>query len=194
MVCNATRLAGSVGHALLACLAIGWRRSGRLAVLVGLAGLVVSPLPGAASETVLVERSRLAEASMALRFGDAERGIQLIEEELARGIERRSDVAKALSNLCAGYILIGEYDTAVVHCDRSLEIVQTNWRAFNNRASAFLGQGRLDEAIADLGRGLELRPDSAMMRRSLENAHERERRGLVDPLGAGATLRAHDPT
>ena len=115
---------------------------------------------------------------MALHLGDGERGIRLIEEALARGIERRSDAAKALSNLCAGYILIGDYDTALVHCDRSLELDQTNWRAFNNRASAFLGQSRLDEAIADLGRGLELRPDSAMMRRSLENAYERERLGL----------------
>ena len=67
-----------------------------------------------------------------------------------------------------------------MQCDRSLEIDQKNWRAFNNRASAFLGQGRLDEAITDLGRGLELRSDSVMMRRSLENAYERKRLGLGD--------------
>ena len=178
MACNATRLAGSPGRVLPVHLATAWRRSWRLAALGGLAGLVAFPLSGAASKTVLLGRGRLAEASMALRFGDAERGIRLIEEALEQGIEGRSDAAKALSNLCAGYILIGDYESALVHCDRSLELDRTNWRAFNNRASAFLGQGRLGEAIADLGRGLELQPDSAMMRRSLENAHERERLGL----------------
>ncbi len=180
MVCNATRLADSPGHALPECIATAWRRSCRLAALGGLAGLVALPLSSAASETVLLARSRLFEASIALRLGNAERGIRLIEEELERGIELRSDTAKALSNLCAGYILIGDYDSALVHCDRSLEIDQKNWRAFNNRASAFLGQGRLDEAITDLGRGLELRSDSVMMRRSLENAYERKRLGLGD--------------
>ena len=177
MVCTTTSLASSPGRVLPVCLASTWRRSCRVAAL---AGLVVLPLVSFASETVLVSRSPLVEASMALQLGDAERGIRLIEEELARGIERRSDAAKALSNLCAGYILIGDYDSALGYCDRSLEIDQTNWRAFNNRASALLGQGRLDEAITDLGRGLELRSDSAMMRRSLENAYERKRLGLGD--------------
>ncbi len=163
-----------------ACLAAAWGRSRRLGAVAGLAGLVAFPLVSAASDTVLLGRSRLSEASMALQFGDAERGIRLIEEELAQGIERKSDTAKALSNLCAGYILIGDYDVAQVHCDRSLEIDDTNWRALNTRASTFLGQGRLEEAIADLGRGLEIRPASAMMRRSLENAYERRRLGLGD--------------
>ena len=150
----------------------------KLARLAGLVTLLALPLVSVASETVLVVRSRLVEASMALHLGDGERGIRLIEAELARGIERTSDRAKALSNLCAGYILTGDYESALVHCNRSLEIDYRNWRAFNNRASAFLGQGRLDEAIADLGRGLELEPDSAMMRGSLERAHERKRLGL----------------
>ena len=155
------------------------RRRGSLEVaqLDRLGPSVEIPTPDA---SMPVARNQLVEASMALSLGDAERGIRLIEEELARGIERRSDTAKALSNLCAGYILIGDYDRALVHCDRSLEIDQTNWRAFNNRASAFLGQGRLDEAITDLGRGLELRSDSPMMRRSLENAYQRKRLGLGD--------------
>ena len=174
------RLPGSPGCSLHARLAAARRGFQRLLVLGGLLGLVAFSLPSGASETVLGDRGHLGEAAVALLLGDPKRGIRLIEEALEEGVERRSDTAKALSNLCAGYILIGDYERALTHCDRSLEIEQTNWRAFNNRASAFLGQSRLDEAIADLGRGLELRPGSAMMRRSLESANERKRRGLDD--------------
>ena len=180
MIDSASRLAGSPGHVLEVRLTTAWRRSVGLAALLCSIAFVTLPPPGSASETILVMRGRLFEASMALRLGDGERGIQLIEEELARGIARRSDAAKALSDLCAGYILIGDYPRALVHCDRSLEMDQTNWRAFNNRASAFLGLSRLDKAIADLSRGLELRSGSVMMRRSLENAYERKRLGLGD--------------
>lgn len=158
---------------------IAHRRAGRRSWSFLFLGCVVMfPLVATAGETVLVGRSRLADASMALQFGDAERGIRLIEEQLAEGISHRADAAKALSNLCAGYILMRDYDAALVHCNHSLEIDDTNWRAFNNRASALLGQGRLEDAIADLSRGLDLWPDSAMMRRSLENAYERKR---LDP-------------
>jgi Flp pilus assembly protein TadD len=69
-----------------------------------------------------------------------------------------------MSNLCAGFAGTQEYNLAVAHCNAALEIDDSNWQAYNNRAFAFLRLGDLAAAQKDIDRGLELNPDSGQLK------------------------------
>ena len=66
----------------------------------------------------------------------------------------------ALSNLCAGYLMLEKPQQALQACNQVLEEDPTFWRAYNNRALVYLELGRFDESEADILRGQELRPKS----------------------------------
>ena len=100
------------------------------------------------------KNAKLQDGAGALDVGDAEEGIELTLAGLhqARGtLERRT----ALSNLCAGYLMLEELDKALYYCN---EINDENWRVYNNRALIYVLQRRFDEAEADLARCEELHP------------------------------------
>jgi Tfp pilus assembly protein PilF len=82
----------------------------------------------------------LQKGADALRDGDFVRGIELTTEGLRRPNSPR-DIAAAYSNLCAGFVGIRQYDTALAKCDEALKIDARNWRTWNNRAAAHIGKG-----------------------------------------------------
>ena len=43
-------------------------------------------------------------------------------------------------------------------CDRAEQIDPSNWRIYNNRASALMGRGLVNQAISEFRRGLSVRP------------------------------------
>ena len=101
----------------------------------------------------------LAAGAQALRLGKAEEGIRLTRLGLAVAHGQRERQA-ALANLCAGYVLLEQYDTALTYCDSALEENERNWRAYNNRALAYVKLKRFVEAEADIARGQELQPNA----------------------------------
>ena len=101
----------------------------------------------------------LADGAQALRLGNAEEGVRLTRLGLAVAHGQRERQA-ALANLCAGYVLLGQFDTALTYCDTALEENERNWRAYNNRALAYVELKRFEEAEADITRGLELQPNA----------------------------------
>jgi len=101
----------------------------------------------------------LAAGAEALRLGKAEQGVRLTRLGLAAAQGRRERQA-ALSNLCAGYVLLQQYDTALTYCDMALKENERNWRAYNNRALAYVKLKRFAEAEADIARGQELQPNA----------------------------------
>ena len=110
------------------------------------------------SRTVLGSANpALTDGAVALRNGDGERGIELTLQGLAVAHGRRERQA-ALSNLCAGYILLEKELEAISYCDSALAENDRNWRAYSNRALAYLRLGRFDEAAANIERGQELAP------------------------------------
>jgi tetratricopeptide (TPR) repeat protein len=142
------------------------------------------PVPMA--RTVLGEPNpALAEGSQALQAGDYERGVELTLAglEIAASVRERT---AGHANACAGYVAMHQYDLALVHCSRSLELDPDNWRALNNRAAAWLGKGAVRRAIEDIRRGLEINPDARVLHRSLEIALERARRAPQGPLPVDA--------
>jgi len=115
-----------------------------------------------ASTTVFGINEALAAGSRALYLGDYDSGVRLTLEGL-RIETRRVHRARALSNLCAGYTGLKEYDKALAACNEALAINGSNWRAYNNRALAWLGLGRVLEARDDLAAAAALQPNAPVL-------------------------------
>ncbi|MGB5738824.1 MAG: tetratricopeptide repeat protein [Woeseia sp.] len=99
----------------------------------------------------------LQDGADALLAGDAERGVRLTLQGLKVAAGSREEEA-ALSNLCAGYILLEKFNEALRYCDMLITRNSENWRAYNNRAVIFIKTGQFAKAEQDLLRGEELRP------------------------------------
>lgn len=99
----------------------------------------------------------LYDGAQALLAGDAETGVRKTLQGLEVAVGEREHEA-ALSNLCAGYILLGQYQAALGYCDLLLARNDENWRAYNNRAVIYIKTGQYDKAEKDLARGEALRP------------------------------------
>ncbi len=106
---------------------------------------------------------QLAEGSQALLAGDPEEGVRLTHLGLSAATSSRDRLA-GLSNLCAGYAMLGKWETGLPFCDQAIEINDRHWRAYNNRALIFVKLGRYEEAEADLKRGEELAPNSRTLK------------------------------
>jgi len=113
-----------------------------------------------ASKTVLGPTNPdLYYGAEALLAGDGEEGVRLTLLGLKRAGNAR-DRRTGLSNLCAGYIMLEQYDTALSYCDEVLAGNDAYWRALSNRALAYLKLGRLEEAGRDLDLAEAISPSS----------------------------------
>jgi tetratricopeptide (TPR) repeat protein len=105
----------------------------------------------------------LYDGANALLAGDAEEGVPLTLKglQVAHG-QREKKIAH--SNLCAGFLMLGQAETALEHCNWVLEIDPYHWRSYNNRALAYLQLKRYEESEADIKRGQELNPRSEKLK------------------------------
>jgi tetratricopeptide (TPR) repeat protein len=116
------------------------------------------------AKTVLGPRNvYLAEGARALLAGDGEEGVRLTMLGLNTAIGNQEKTI-ALSNLCAGYLLLRQPTVALGYCDEVLEMDSAHWRGYNNRALAYLQLGRYEESEADVRRGQALRPGSRKLK------------------------------
>lgn len=116
----------------------------------------------------------LARGAAALEQGRADDGIHLT----LQGLELAAlqvEIAAGHANLCAGYAMLKRWDEALVHCNTSIELDASNWRAFNNRSAVFVAKGLYDLAIADVLAGLKLAPESSTLKKSLQIAYDHKR-------------------
>ena len=116
------------------------------------------------ARTVIGPRNpELAAGADALLAGDAEKGVRLT----LLGLERASgarDRKIAMTNLCAGYVLLDDLQSALEYCNRVLEIDDRHWKAYSNRALVYVRMKRYDEAEADLQRGEAIAPNARTLR------------------------------
>lgn len=116
------------------------------------------------SKTVIGPRNiALAEGAEALLARDGEEGVRLtlIGLKTAQGSREKK---AALSNLCAGYLMIDQPRTALEYCNEAIEQFPDFWRAYNNRALVLLRLDRFEESEADIRRGQELRPSAETLK------------------------------
>lgn len=116
------------------------------------------------SKTVIGPRNPdLYYGAQALLDGDAEKGVELTLSGLQKAQGRRERQA-ALSNLCAGYLMLDKYDEGLGYCDLAVEENERNWRALNNRALVYMNLKRYDDAEADLDRAQEIAPNARTLK------------------------------
>jgi tetratricopeptide (TPR) repeat protein len=132
------------------------------------------PPPANSSTTVIGGNELLQAGAAEMRSGNYQRGVELTQEGLKRP-NAQHDVAAALSNLCAGFVGLRQYQLAIQHCDESLAINDGNWRTWNNRAAAHMGQGMYDAALQDVEAGLQRAPESNTLKKTRAIVLERQR-------------------
>jgi tetratricopeptide (TPR) repeat protein len=145
------------------------------AIAAALPSMALAETPSASSNTVIGPNVMLADGAEALMRGDWQRGIQLTQMGLTFAISSE-DRASALANLCAGFAALKQYQRALEHCDKSIELVNDNWRTWQNRAAANLGLGKIEDSLRDIQRGLQINPDSDSLQKTLAIARDHEKR------------------
>ncbi len=132
-----------------------------MAALLCLSGTVVM---AQANKTVIGSTNpALQEGADALLAGDAEEGVRLTLMGLRYAISSRNRQI-GMSNLCAGYLLLNQLDTALSYCDQVLEKNDQYWRAYSNRALIYVKQKRYEEAEQDLQKGEAISPKSRTLK------------------------------
>lgn len=114
--------------------------------------------------TVLGPRNPdLKQGAEELLAGRAERGVELTRRGLEVAQGKREEEA-ALSNLCAGYIMLENYDEALKYCNLLIARNDRNWRGYNNRAVVYINTGEYEKAHADLLKGEDINPGARTLR------------------------------
>ena len=118
----------------------------------------------AETKTVIGPRNvYLYDGANALLAGNPTEGVPLTLKglEFAHGLREEK---AAHANLCAGFLLLGQAETALEHCDWVLERDSNHWRTYNNRAIVYLRLERFEESEADIRRGQEINPGSEKLK------------------------------
>jgi len=105
----------------------------------------------------------LTEGAQELLAGNAEDGVALTLRGLAVAQGKREKEA-ALSNLCAGYIMIEDLDSALTYCDMLLTENDRHWRGRNNRALIYVMREEFEKAEIDLQVGQEINPNARTLK------------------------------
>ncbi|MDH3746660.1 MAG: tetratricopeptide repeat protein [Gammaproteobacteria bacterium] len=109
-------------------------------------------------KTVIGPRNpNLAEGAQELLAGNAEEGIRLTRLGLDVAVGQRERNA-GLGNMCAGYVMLSQYEQALEYCNQALVESDRNWRARSNRALIFIKMERYEDAEMDLIKGEEIAP------------------------------------
>lgn len=129
-----------------------------------LAAVQVYADEGPDSKTVIGPRNPdLADGADALLARDAEAGVRLTLKglEYAHGLREQK---AGHSNLCAGFMMLDQPQTALAHCNWVLDRDPNHWRSYNNRALVYIALERFEESEADIRRGQELNPRSEKLK------------------------------
>lgn len=105
----------------------------------------------------------LQDGAKQLLAGRAKEGVELTLRGLRVAQGAREEEA-ALSNLCAGYIMLENYGEALKYCELLLERNDQSWRAYNNRAVIYINTAQYEKAHRDLVKGEELNPGARTLR------------------------------
>lgn len=132
------------------------------------------PAPETTSATVIGGNELLQAGAEELLRGNYQRGVELTLEGLKRP-NPRHQVAAALSNLCAGFGGLRQFERALKNCDEALAINDANWRTWNNRAAVHVGLGLYDAALRDVEAGLQRAPASGTLKKTRAIVLERQR-------------------
>jgi tetratricopeptide (TPR) repeat protein len=107
--------------------------------------------------------SDISAGARALLGGRNEKGIELTLSGL-KAANGKKEEEVALSNLCAGYTNLGDYETALKYCDMLLQRNDKKWRAYNSKALIFIYTKQYKKAEQELIKGEALNPNARTMK------------------------------
>ena len=135
-----------------------------LAIVLIIAILLVPGSSAEESKVVIGPRNLdLADGAQELLAGNAKEGVELTLRGLKSAQGKREKEA-ALSNLCAGYIMIDQLDSALTYCNMLLAVNDRHWRGYNNRALIYVLQKEYEKAEEDVLLGQELNPNARTLK------------------------------
>ena len=105
----------------------------------------------------------LADGAQELLAGNAREGVELTLRGLQSAHGKR-EKESALSNLCAGYIMIDKLDSALMYCNMLLMSNDRHWRGYNNRALIYVMRKEYEKAEKDLAMGQEINPNARTLK------------------------------
>jgi tetratricopeptide (TPR) repeat protein len=105
----------------------------------------------------------LQEGAQQLLAGHARKGVELTLRGFKVAQGAREEEA-ALSNLCAGYIMLENFEEALKYCELLIARNDESWRGYNNRAVIYINTKEYEKAHRDLVRGEELNPGARTLR------------------------------
>src|SRR5690606_20189435 len=128
---------------------------------LSMASAVAADGGGAVGSRTVIEggNQQLSAGAAALRAGRYDEGIELTLAGLKRAAST-VDRAAGLSNLCAAYAAKRDARRAIERCTESIALYPANWRAYSNRAFAFVLAGRVADAKRDWETAVELAPEA----------------------------------
>jgi tetratricopeptide (TPR) repeat protein len=103
------------------------------------------------------------EGARALLGGRNEEGIRLTLKGL-KAAKGKNEEEIALSNLCAGYTNLGDYETALRYCDILLQRNDKLWRAYNSKALIYIYTKQYEKAEQELIKGEAINPAARTMK------------------------------
>ena len=131
-----------------------------LLIAVSMASFVAPSAPAQEPTTVAGPRNApLAQGAEALQAGNTEEGVRLTLEGLKLADGPREQET-ALSNLCTGYLRLRQFENALEHCNKLLELNENSWRAYNTRALVHLELKQYEQADQDLTRAEAINPNA----------------------------------
>ncbi len=132
------------------------------AILIALAGSISFAASAGTVEIVLKSSYLLQKGNKALKRGDAETA----ERYFSRAIESNLSTEarpKVFNGMCVAKILKEEWDLAIENCDEAIRLRSNDWKFFNNRGNAHLGNGNFEMAIENYDRALGMYPSSKIL-------------------------------
>lgn len=136
-----------------------------LALLTALiSGVANADREDESAKTVIGPRNpALVDGARELLDGNVEEGLRLSKLGLDVAVGQRERQA-GLGNVCAGYVMLQQYDIALEYCDQALSENDRNWRALCNRALIYLKTERFAEAELDLQAAEAIAPNATALK------------------------------
>jgi len=105
----------------------------------------------------------ISDGARALLGGRNEEGIRLTLKGL-QAANGKKEEETALSNLCAGYTNLGDYNEALKYCDILLQRNDKLWRAYNSKALIYIYTKQYEKAEQELIKGEALNSNARTMK------------------------------
>ncbi len=158
----------------------------RITTLLSVAFLIAMPSSwasgGMAKTTIWFDvPQELAQGGRMINEGKIEAGMDLTRKMLGESLGING-LAMAHTNLCAGYLYLGQYQEAMHECQLGLRLRPRQWQALNNRGGAYHGLGNYAAAISDFMRALMLKPDNEDIASNLNMSRISQRSASPPPL------------